>query len=100
MCHDCNGNGLCEHGRVKTQCKECGGSQIGEHAGGQADCRDCHGTEICPHHYHKCKCRKCEANLCSHGKFKHICPDFDGKEICKSKQEPITQVVGAMEIGS
>ena len=53
-CKECPGQGICEHGRQRSQCKECGGSGICEHGRVRHRCNECRSARdaaarvLCP----------------------------------------------------
>lgn len=42
-CKDCNGSGICVHGKLKRSCKECS-TDMCEHKRRRYYCRDCGGA--------------------------------------------------------
>ena len=61
-CKDCDGPGICEHRRRRSECKECGGSQICEHGKVRSKCKDCgYIPKTCEHGKQKRRCKECKA---------------------------------------
>ena len=78
-CKDCNGAGVCEHGRARHQCKFCGGASVCEHERLKHQCKDCRGTGICEHGRSKYQCKDCRGAIrCEHGRVRNSCRDCGG----------------------
>ena len=59
VCKECDGAGLCEHGRRRSTCKECGGNGLCEHGRVRSRCKECGGSSICEHGRRRSTCKEC-----------------------------------------
>ena len=55
-CKECDGGGVCKHGRMRSACKECGSASLCEHRRRRSQCKDCSGSSICEHGHRRSKC--------------------------------------------
>ena len=46
---ECEGGGICVHGRMRRWCKECEGSGLCVHSRARRLCKECEGSGLCVH---------------------------------------------------
>ena len=56
-CRECDGGGVCKHGRMRSACNECGGASFCEHRRRRSQCKECSGSSICEHGHRRSKCK-------------------------------------------